>query len=78
MFQNTLGLLLQLSLVALASAAPIAAQSHGNWQYGAGGGVVGFIVLILDIIVFSTYPTWNHRRCFFSVAVTVTSRVLPR
>ena len=58
MFQYALGLLLQLSLVAFASAAPIAAQNHGNsWQYGAGGGVVGFVVLILDIIVFSKYST---------------------
>jgi len=30
----------------------IEGHNHGNaWQYGAGGGVVGFIVLILDIIV---------------------------
>jgi len=46
-------MLLQLSLFALAAAAPITTESHGNsWQYGAGGGVLGFIVLILDIIVF--------------------------
>lgn len=55
MFQNVLGMLLQLSLMSLASAAPIEAQRHGNvWQYGAGGGVLGFIVLVLDIIIFST------------------------
>jgi len=40
-------------------------QNHGNaWRYGAGGGVVGFVVLILDIIVFievlqSTRPVPN-------------------
>ena len=57
MFQNAIGLLLQFSLFSLAAAAPIAVETHGNsWQYGAGGGVVGFIVLILDIIVFCTYP----------------------
>lgn len=51
MLHALLALLLQLSL---AAAAPVSAQGHGNsWQYGAGGGVVGFVVLILDIIVFS-------------------------
>jgi len=53
MFQSALSMLLHLSLIALAAAAPVSTESHGNsWQYGAGGGVVGFIVLILDIIVF--------------------------
>lgn len=42
---------LQLLLVSLVSAAPVHAEGHGNaWQYGAGGGVIGFIVLILDVI----------------------------
>lgn len=55
MFQLTLHLLL--SMLALVAAAPIEAQGHQNpWQYGVGGGVVGFIVLILDIIVFSLSP----------------------
>ncbi|KAF1808553.1 hypothetical protein P152DRAFT_386370, partial [Eremomyces bilateralis CBS 781.70] len=28
-------------------------EGHGNaWQYGAGGGVLGFVVLVLDVIVF--------------------------
>jgi len=46
-------MLLQFAMFSLAMAAPITTESHGNtWQYGAGGGVVGFIVLILDIIVF--------------------------
>jgi len=46
-------LALFLQLCGLVAAAPITAQGHGNsWQYGAGGGVVGFVVLILDIIVF--------------------------
>jgi hypothetical protein len=59
MFHDTLRILLQLSLFSLAAAAPITTESHGNtWQYGAGGGAIGFIVLILDIIVFSTYPSY--------------------
>ena len=56
MFQSAFfSLLLQLSLFSFAMAEEtLVANSHGNtWQYGAGGGVLGFIVLILDIIVFS-------------------------
>lgn len=56
MYQSTfLNLLLQLSLFSFALAEEtLVAATHGNtWQYGAGGGVLGFIVLILDIIVFS-------------------------
>ncbi|QSZ28815.1 hypothetical protein DSL72_003320 [Monilinia vaccinii-corymbosi] len=53
MFQNTLSLLLQFFFFALAFAQPVEIAEHGNaWRYGTGGGVVGFIVLILDIIVF--------------------------
>ena len=56
MLQIALGILLQLALFSLAAAAPLSTESHGyRWHYGAGGGVVGFIVLILDIIVFSTF-----------------------
>merc|ERR1712113_1237490 len=43
-------LFLQLCLAALCSAAPITAQD-ATTQYGAGGGVIGFIVLVLDILV---------------------------
>jgi hypothetical protein len=48
-------LLLQFALFSFAMAEEtLKAQGHGNtWQYGAGGGVLGFIVLILDIIVWS-------------------------
>ena len=46
----------QLCLAALAMAAPVAqqieAQKTDAWQYGTGGGIIGLIVLILDIIVF--------------------------
>lgn len=53
--------LAQLFLAALALAAPIAdgsvsATAGGNaWQYGTGGGILGLIVLILDIIVFGSF-----------------------
>ena len=49
-------LLLQFALFSFAMAEEtVTAQSHSNpWQYGAGGGVLGFIVLVLDIIVWST------------------------
>ncbi|KAK3348725.1 hypothetical protein B0T25DRAFT_458283 [Lasiosphaeria hispida] len=45
----------QLCMASLALAAPIAetTTTAGNaWQYGTGGGVLGLLVLILDIIVF--------------------------
>lgn len=77
MFQNALGMLLQLSLFSLAAAAPITTESHGNaWHYGAGGGVVGFIVLILDIIVFSRQPI-HSPSLFALVVVLATIRGLP-
>jgi hypothetical protein len=56
MFQNKLSMLVQLSLLSFAMAEETSIiSSHGNaWKYGSGGGLIGFIVLILDIIVFST------------------------
>ena len=50
MFNFALSLLLQLSLYLAVEAAPITAQGAQPWQTGTGGGIVGFIVLILDII----------------------------
>ena len=52
-------LLAQFWLAFLAVAAPvgdeIAASSKDNaWEYGTSGGIIGIIVLILDIIVFGT------------------------
>ncbi|EFQ36776.1 hypothetical protein CGRA01v4_13727 [Colletotrichum graminicola] len=50
--------LLQICFALLAVAAPVSDPAlgtavHGNtWQYGTGGGILGFIVLVLDIIVF--------------------------
>ncbi|KAK4246653.1 hypothetical protein C7999DRAFT_32987 [Corynascus novoguineensis] len=54
MIFNTLlsSILLQLCLAPLGLAAPISTQTLDNsWQYGTGGGLLGLIVLILDIIV---------------------------
>ncbi|TKA74357.1 hypothetical protein B0A55_05521 [Friedmanniomyces simplex] len=55
MFPTSLTILLQLCLAALTLAAPFANEkltTMGNaQQYGAGGGVIGFIVLVLDILV---------------------------
>ncbi|RKU39803.1 hypothetical protein DL546_001051 [Coniochaeta pulveracea] len=57
MFQNAFAVVLQLCLATLAFAAPIvdetvSAKTAGNtWQYGTGGGIIGFIILILDIMV---------------------------
>lgn len=58
MLNNAFHLFLQLCLATLAFAAPIVDETMMTttktpWQYGAGGGVIGFIVLIMDIIVFS-------------------------
>jgi hypothetical protein len=54
MYQNTLSLVLQLTLASMAAAAPVKAQSN-TWQYGTGGGIVGLIVFILDLIVICEY-----------------------
>jgi hypothetical protein len=53
MMNFVLSLLLQLSMFMLAEAAPITAQSAKPWQAGTGGGIIGFIVLVLDIIAWS-------------------------
>jgi hypothetical protein len=37
----------------LAEAAPITTESVKPWQAGTGGGIIGFIVLVLDIIAWS-------------------------
>ncbi|KAF2846878.1 hypothetical protein T440DRAFT_404879 [Plenodomus tracheiphilus IPT5] len=50
MYNYLISILLQLSLFMLAEAAPITAQSAKPWQAGTGGGIIGFIVLVLDII----------------------------
>ncbi|KAF1362952.1 hypothetical protein EJ07DRAFT_174536 [Lizonia empirigonia] len=50
MFNYVLAALLQLSMFLLVEAAPVTVQSAKPWQAGTGGGIVGFIVLVLDII----------------------------
>ena len=55
MMNVVISLLLQLSLFMLAEAAPITTQSAKPWQAGTGGGIIGFIVLVLDIIAWSTF-----------------------
>ncbi|KAI0453191.1 hypothetical protein F5B21DRAFT_306845 [Xylaria acuta] len=57
MLHNVFYPLLQLCLATWALAAPLADEaitttSTTPWQYGAGGGIAGFIVLVLDLIVF--------------------------
>jgi hypothetical protein len=51
-------LLSHLLLATFASALPtgdVTTTTAGNsWQYGTGGGILGLIVLVLDIIVFGT------------------------
>jgi hypothetical protein len=55
MMNFVLSLLLQLSMFMLAEAAPMTVQSAKPWQAGTGGGIIGFIVLVLDIIAWSKY-----------------------
>ncbi|KAJ4169012.1 hypothetical protein NW754_010944 [Fusarium falciforme] len=55
MFSATIISFLQLWLASLAFAAPLAeggveATKANPWQYGTGGGIIGFIVLVLDIL----------------------------
>ncbi|KAH9881818.1 hypothetical protein J1614_000989 [Plenodomus biglobosus] len=50
MYNYLVSMLLQLSLFMLVEAAPMTAQSAKPWQAGTGGGIIGFIVLVLDII----------------------------
>jgi hypothetical protein len=51
---------LQLMLTAVAYAAPIEASGGSLDTYAPGvGGVLGFIVLVLDILVFSALPPSN-------------------
>jgi hypothetical protein len=56
-------LLLNLLLVSFAMAEEtVSASNHGNlWAYGTSGGVLGFIVLILDIMVFSKLSHFSAR-----------------
>ena len=60
MLQQVLHLLL--TMLAFAAAAPIEAETaHNSWQYGVSGGIIGFIIFVLDIIVFGTYQLSTFR-----------------
>jgi hypothetical protein len=49
-------IILQLCLASLGLAAPVSTEALENsWQYGTGGGLIGLVVLILDIIVFGAF-----------------------
>lgn len=73
--QTLLPLLINLSLISLSLAAPmvpgdeLTLATNGNaWQYGTGGGILGLIVLILDVIFFGMsffplIPSRNRSRC---------------
>ncbi|KAF1938234.1 hypothetical protein EJ02DRAFT_458067 [Clathrospora elynae] len=50
MMNFVISLFLQLSMFMLAEAAPMSVQAAKPWQAGTGGGIIGFIVLVLDII----------------------------
>lgn len=54
MFQFVLAALLQLSMGLLVEAAPVTAQGT-SWQGPTGGGILGFIVLVLDIVAWGMF-----------------------
>jgi hypothetical protein len=72
MFSQALAVVLQFAFFSLAMAAPMETAQHGNtWQYGTGGGVIGFIVLILDILVISM--SLSHMSIFTFASVLLPS-----
>ena len=64
MYQLAWSQVLLFLLAASAAAAPIANEDmnvlgmNPAQQYGTGGGILGFIVVVLDLIVWSTYDTF--------------------
>lgn len=52
-------IIFQLLLAGVGLAAPVSDVSaegmSNSWQYGTGGGLLGLVVLVLDVIVFSTF-----------------------
>jgi hypothetical protein len=64
MFNLAIAALLQLSFFMLAEAAPVSAMGAKPWQAGTGGGIIGFIVLVLDIIAWSKPFSFFERRAF--------------
>lgn len=66
-------LFLQLCLAALTLAAPIDNDptftiQADAWQYGTGGGILGFIVLVIDVLAWSECSLRLH--CFGADADT--------
>lgn len=57
MLSTIVSFLLQFSLFTLALGAPTGdfTVQETAWQYGTGGGIIGLIVLVLDIIVARKY-----------------------
>ena len=51
MFAN---LLIQFALLSLAMAEETFTTQSNAWKYGSGGGVIGFVVLILDVLAIGT------------------------
>ena len=69
----TLSAFFQLWLASLVAAAPVAegvvATGRDNaWEYGTSGGIIGLIVLILDIIAFGKSLIPNRRHLLFPAA----------
>lgn len=79
-------LILLSSMVATIAAAPVEATGHGNVvRYGTGGGILGFLVLLVDVYIFlelfnSSRPIerkllWAALVFFFPGMSTLTSNV---
>ncbi|CCG84534.1 protein of unknown function [Taphrina deformans PYCC 5710] len=46
-------IVLMTAMIAAVAAAPVEAQGHGNVvRYGTGGGILGFLVLLVDVYIF--------------------------
>lgn len=81
MLHNVFYLLLQLCLATWAFAAPLAEDAitttttTAPWHYGAGGGIIGFIILVLDLIVFGT-STLLSPLCMISLLTTAAVEVI--
>lgn len=54
MYKIFLAVLAQLALASLAAAAPLHVESN-TWQYGTGGGIIGFIIFIIDVIIIGKF-----------------------
>lgn len=77
MFAHFLSLL---SFALMVAAAPMNTEvvQENAWKYGTGGGVIGFIVLILDIIVFCTSPRFPPTTLSAAPACSLPRRLTQR